>query len=134
MPRAQFLAIIQHCEFIRYMLPKTADQSVFTLQNMPIKPILQRSSSDSLLACTACFFRVRCGLLVLYAADRTACQCDADDQQQHQPDCAQSVLIIPRSGKHQSETRKAVIRIKERTNPKRGTHQSAQGTHLPLRS
>ena len=43
-------------------------------------------------------------------------------------------VIIPPLGTHRSATRKTVIRIKERTNPKRGTHQSAQGTHLPLRS
>ncbi len=41
------------------------------------------------------------------------------------------MLIIPPLGKHQSATRKTVIRIKERTNPKRGTHQSTRGTHLP---
>ena len=43
-------------------------------------------------------------------------------------------VIIPSLGTHQSATRKTVIRIKERTNPKRGTHQSTPGTHLAMRA
>ena len=52
-------------------------------------------------------------------------------------ECAQiikndEILIISRLGKHQFATRKTVIRIKERTNSQRGTHQFARGTHLQM--
>ena len=40
------------------------------------------------------------------------------------------LVNISQSGTHQFATRKTVIRNKERTNSKRGTHRSAQGTHL----
>jgi len=42
-----------------------------------------------------------------------------------------ALLIISPLGTHQSATRKTVIRIKERTNPKQGTHQSAARNALP---
>ena len=41
-------------------------------------------------------------------------------------------MIISRLGKHQFATRKTVIRIKERTNSQRGTHQFTRGTHLQM--
>jgi len=40
-------------------------------------------------------------------------------------------MIISPLGTRQSATRKTVIRNKERTNPKRGTHQSAARNALP---
>ena len=43
-------------------------------------------------------------------------------------------MIISCLGTHRFATRKTVIRIKEHTDPKWGTHQSAQGTHLPMKS
>ena len=51
---------------------------------------------------------------------------------QEQTQDHQKKVIISHSGMHQSATRKTVIRIKERTNPKQGTHRSAQGTHLQM--